>query len=157
MEAVFVKNTIWHLISFDRLWTHSYLLSEAPPIKDAVAMVRNEYQTKCWTQSDTWWLICALKWIVAHFPFSFIDLKEVNFGCTGLSEESIHYLTKNLSPNLEKINLSTLTSLRDEHVKALVTRCHKLSSLNLSDNVISNSSLTNIIESRFDMISDKSI
>ena len=53
-------------------------------------------------------------------------------------------MVKNLSTKIEKLRLRF--GVRDEHVKILVNRCHKIKSLNLSSCEITNNSLKNIIE-----------
>ena len=67
-------------------------------------------------------------------------------GALGLSIDSINFLVNNLTPEVEKLALGFLPNLKDEHVKALVARCNKLSVLNLKHSAISNKSLTYIIE-----------
>jgi hypothetical protein len=47
---------------------------------------------------------------------------------------------------LKKLNLDRLRNLKDEHLKVLVTRCNKLSVLNLQNTTITNDSLTHIIK-----------
>ena len=75
-----------------------------------------------------------------------VGLKNVNFYNIGLSKVSISYLVNNLTPEVEKLGIGSLRELKDEHVKALVTRCNKLSVLNLQNTTITNDSLTHIIE-----------
>ena len=79
---------------------------------------------------------------------SFSQLKEVNFGNTYLSEESLDYVCNNLSENVLKLGLCNQDKLMDKHITALVNRCNKLTSLDLENCCsISSTSLTNIIES----------
>ena len=79
---------------------------------------------------------------------SFSKLKEVNFRDTYLSEESLDYVSNNLSETVVKIGFSGQGNLRYKHISALVNRCSKLTSLDLSQcYMIGNPSLTNIIES----------
>ena len=79
---------------------------------------------------------------------SFSQLKEVNFGNTYLSEESLDYVCNNLSENVVKLGLCNQDKLMDKHITALVNRCNKLTSLDLENCCsISNISMTNIIES----------
>ena len=79
---------------------------------------------------------------------SFSQLKEVNFGNTYLSEESLDYLCNNLSENVVKLGLCNQEKLIDKHVTALVNRCNKLTSLDLENCCsISKISTTNIFES----------
>merc|ERR1712008_312807 len=79
---------------------------------------------------------------------SFSQLKEVNFRDTYLSEESLDYVSNNLSETVVKIGFSGQGNLRYKHISALVNRCSKLTSLDLTlCYMIGNPSLTNIIES----------
>ena len=79
---------------------------------------------------------------------SFSQLKEVDFGNTYLSEESLDYVCNNLSENVLKLGLCNQDKLMDKHITALVNRCNKLTSLDLENCCsISNISMTNIIES----------
>ena len=75
-----------------------------------------------------------------------VGMKNVDLFATGLSIDSINFLVNNLTPEVEKLALGFLPNLKDEHVKALVARCTKLSVLNLKHSAISNKSLTYIIE-----------
>jgi len=78
---------------------------------------------------------------------SFSQLKEVNFGNTYLSEESLDYVCNNLSENVVKLGLCNQEKLMDKHITALVNRCNKLTSLDLENCCsISKISTTNIIE-----------
>ena len=75
-----------------------------------------------------------------------LDLKNVDFSETRLSKDSIKFLVNNLTPKVEKLSLGYLENLKDEHVKDLVTRCNKLSVLNLQNTAITNDSLTHVNE-----------
>ena len=75
-----------------------------------------------------------------------VGLKNVDLFATGLSKDSIIFFVNNLTPGVEKLALGGLPNLEDEHVKALVARCNKLSVLKLEHTRISNDSLTYIIE-----------
>ena len=63
-----------------------------------------------------------------------------------LSEESINYLANNLSEKVEKLSLGYQRFVKDEHVMKLITRCKRLTELNLNGTSISPNSLTCIIE-----------
>ena len=75
-----------------------------------------------------------------------VELKNIDFASTELSKDSINFLVANLNLKVEKIDLGCLMNFTDEHLKALVTRCNKLSVLNLLNTSITNDSLTHIIE-----------
>ena len=75
-----------------------------------------------------------------------VQLKNIDLFATHLSKDSINFLVTNLTPNVEKIDLGCLWDLKDEHLKALVVRCNKLSVLNLQRTEITNNSLNHIVE-----------
>jgi len=87
-------------------------------------------------------------------PFKFIqqiidqcvELEELTFCQTRLSEESIDYLVKNITPKVSKICLCTNLSVKDEHIYRLVRRCTNLTELNLFRTGITDLSLFYIIE-----------
>ena len=60
-----------------------------------------------------------------------VNLKEANFNYYGLKEDSINYLVKNLTTKIERLCLSC-APLKDEQVKVLVSRCNKISVLDLT-------------------------
>ena len=62
-----------------------------------------------------------------------IRLKEVDFSGCRLSENCMILLVDNLSPNVEKVGLGAFgTDTEDKHIVALVSRCNKITSLNLA-------------------------
>ena len=75
-----------------------------------------------------------------------VGLKNIDLSGTGLSHITLSFLVNNLTPEVEKLNIGSLRKLNDEHVKALVTRCNKLSVLNLQNTTITDDSLTHIIK-----------
>ena len=75
-----------------------------------------------------------------------LELKNIDLFATHLSKDSINFLVTNLTHNVEKIDLGCLWDLKDEHLKALVIRCNKLSVLNLQRTWITNNSLNHIVE-----------
>ena len=87
-------------------------------------------------------------------PFDFIqqiidqcvELEELTFCQTRLSEESIEYLVRNITPKVSKICLCTNLSVKDEHIYRLVRRCTNLTELNLFRTGITDLSLVYIIE-----------
>ena len=58
----------------------------------------------------------------------------------------ISALVDNLAPNILKLNLSFQNCLRDKHVETLVSRCKKITELDLSSTKITNDSLKSIIK-----------
>ena len=75
-----------------------------------------------------------------------VELKNIDFASTELSKDSINFLVNNLTLKVEKIDLGCHLNFEDEELKALVTRCNKLSVLNLLNTSITNDSLTHIVE-----------
>jgi len=59
------------------------------------------------------------------------ELKELSLHMTDLHEKSIDILVSNLTLNIEKLDLFDMEYFGDEHVKILVTRCNKITELNL--------------------------
>ena len=74
-----------------------------------------------------------------------VELEELIFCETGLSEESIDYLVKNITPKLSKLCLFT-NLVQDKHIEVLVGRCTNLTELNLVYTGITSDSLKHIIE-----------
>jgi hypothetical protein len=59
------------------------------------------------------------------------ELKELSLYKTDLSEKSIDFLVSNLTSNILKLDLFDQSFLSYTHVKKLVTRCNKITELNL--------------------------
>ena len=76
-----------------------------------------------------------------------VILKEVDFSGCRLSENCVEILVNNISQNVEKLGLGGPgIHAEDEHIVALVSRCNKISSLNLSfGRELTDISLTSII------------
>ena len=76
-----------------------------------------------------------------------IRLKEVDLSCCCLSCEGISSLVNGITTAIEKFSLGFHSNVKDRHVKILVSRCKKITSLNLalSKNICDNS-LTSIKE-----------
>merc|ERR1712228_560509 len=66
-----------------------------------------------------------------------VELEELTFCQTRLSEGSIDYLVKNVTPKVSKLCLCTNHAVRDEHIRILVGRCANLTELHLKDTSIS--------------------
>ena len=75
------------------------------------------------------------------------ELKEVNLSFINeegsLSREDLEFLAKNISPNVEKLNLSYL-NFNDYHAKILLSRCNKIKVLILDVTLVSTDSLKTI-------------
>ena len=59
------------------------------------------------------------------------ELKELSLRSTDLPEQTIDFLVSNLTSKIEKLDLCGMSYLSDRHVKTLVTRCNKITELNL--------------------------
>ena len=68
------------------------------------------------------------------------------FGNKILLDQHLCTLVDNLTPNILKLNLGSQEFLEDKHVKTLVSRCKKITELNLGFTPITNDSLDNIIK-----------
>ena len=76
-----------------------------------------------------------------------VRLKEVDFTGCRLSEKCMEILANNLSPTVEKLGLGGVgTNAKDKHIVALVSRCNKITSLNLAFRDITDISLTSIMK-----------
>ena len=73
-----------------------------------------------------------------------VNLSEVNFSDTKLCTDSVNYLVKNLTPNVQKLSLQNLESVTDEQVATLVIRCNKLTSLDLFKTSVTNAVLISL-------------
>ena len=75
------------------------------------------------------------------------ELKELSLYMTRLCENSIEFLVFYLTPNIEKLDLYGQSLLKDRHVFTLVTRCNKMTELNLGGwTLITKQALNFIIE-----------
>ena len=74
-----------------------------------------------------------------------VNLVELNLGMIN-ENISANQLTDYLSSKLEKLSLRDMKSVRDKHIKKLVTKCRKLRILDLGSTSISDKSITSIIE-----------
>ena len=73
------------------------------------------------------------------------ELREVDFSFIEIPEDVLDYLANNLTPKIKKLNLYYQRELTDEHVKALVSRCNKITDLNLDGTKVSEVALMSII------------
>ena len=75
------------------------------------------------------------------------ELIELSLYMTRLCEKSIEFLVFYLTPNIEKLDLYGQSLLKDKHVFTLVTRCNKMTELNLGGwTLITKQALNFIIE-----------
>ena len=93
------------------------------------------------TNSDCYHSEDSIKLIVRNCT----ELREVDFSFREFPQDVLDYLANNLTPKIKKLNLYYQRELTDEHVKALVIRCNKITDLNLSGTKISKVALMSII------------
>ena len=93
------------------------------------------------TNSDRYHSEDSIKLIVRNCT----ELREVDFSFIAIPQDVLDYLANNLTPKIKKLNLYYQRELTDEHVKALVRRCNKITDLNLSGTKISKVALMSII------------
>ena len=74
-----------------------------------------------------------------------INLVELNLGEIN-QDISFDHLTENVSTKVEKLSLQLLKSIKDRHIKKLVTRCKKLRVLHLRGTSIFDESITTIVK-----------
>ena len=75
------------------------------------------------------------------------ELKEVylayNNEKSGHTDDNLEFFAKNISPNLEKLNLSS-SDVSDDQVEILLCRCNKLKVLILEETDVTSNSLKTI-------------
>jgi hypothetical protein len=71
-------------------------------------------------------------------------LTELNLEDVYCTNDSIDYLVNNLTVNIRKLNLRGI-NIKDHQLKMLVTRCNKLTELNLNYTKVSNESVNHIL------------
>ena len=82
-----------------------------------------------------------------HILENCTELKELSLNSTKLCETSVDNLVSNLTSKIEKLDLCDIPCVGDKHVKTLVTRCKKLTELNLGgETSITRQSLKYVIE-----------
>ena len=90
---------------------------------------------------------CAFTVPIKQIVENCTQLKELSLSMTKLCTSSIDTLVSNLTVKIEKLDLYAMYALRDKHVKTLVTRCNRITELNLGGwTSITEKSLNFIIE-----------
>ena len=76
------------------------------------------------------------------------ELLELSLFKTKLDKKSVSILVSKLTSKIEKLDLHDMSFLRDKHVKKLVTRCNKITELNLGGRrtSITKKSVNSIVE-----------
>jgi hypothetical protein len=76
-----------------------------------------------------------------------VELEELSFYKSRLSEDSIEYLVKNITPKVSKLSLHTTDAIViDKYILMLVRRCKNLTELSLSGLGITHDSVNYIVE-----------
>ena len=75
--------------------------------------------------------ICIVHVLIKQIVENCTELKELGLFGTKLCEMSIDVLVSNLTSKIEKLSLFDMSFLRDNHIKTLVTRCNRMTELNL--------------------------
>ena len=73
------------------------------------------------------------------------ELREFNFDVSYRNTESFNFVVNNITAKIEKVKIGYLF-LENQHIKTLVTRCNKISTLSLGSEKFTNDMLTSIIE-----------
>ena len=80
-------------------------------------------------------------------------LKEINVQCCDLHHDALSQLVSGLSPEIEKVCLPGNDDVRDQHIETLVSRCNKITTLNIGPgrmgfcdiSQLSNNAITSIL------------
>jgi len=75
-----------------------------------------------------------------------VELEELSFFKTRLSEDSMEYLVKNVTPKVLKLSFHTNVIVIDKYILTLVSRCTNLTELSLSGSGFTNNTVNYIIE-----------
>ena len=75
-----------------------------------------------------------------------VELTELNIGNTKLCQESINFICENLTPKIEKLDISWHDTFDDKQLKTLLARCNKLTEFAFAATRVSNKSVGTIIE-----------
>ena len=99
--------------------------------------------------------LCNCDWLnlesMKHIANNCTELREVDFSfrpngsCARIPQDAWDYLANNLTPKIKKLDFCGQKELMDEHGKALVSRCNKITDLNFYGTTISNLTLMSII------------
>ena len=151
-----------HVLTFEDILAscHSLQKLSMASIRERKLITTNMIRSICYQNGSTLQTLdlCSSRGLnmesIQRITKNCVGLKNIDFYNTGLSKVSISYLVNNLTPEVEKLSIGSLRELKDEHVKALVTRCNKLSVLNLQHTTITNDSLTHIIENLQDTLEE---
>ena len=75
-----------------------------------------------------------------------VELTELSIGNTKLCQESIDFVCENITPKIEKLDISWHDSFGDKQLNMLLGRCKKLTEFAFTDTKVSNKSVRTIIE-----------
>ena len=75
------------------------------------------------------------------------QLTQIDLWDTNMSQDSMDFFVNNLSPNVKRISLSSNTeNMKDRHIETLVSRCNRITKLDLSDTELTHTSITSVIQ-----------
>ena len=94
-----------------------------------------------------WYSRCTSDIPIKQIVENCSELKELSLYKTKFCETSVDILVSNLTSKIEKLNLFDMSCLGDKHIKKLLSRCNKITELNLGGStLITKQSLDFIIE-----------
>ena len=75
------------------------------------------------------------------------QLIQIDLWDSNMSEDSMDFFVNNLSPNVKRISLSSNTeNMKDRHIETLVSRCNRITKLDLSDTKLTDTSIASVIQ-----------
>ena len=72
------------------------------------------------------------------------QLTEINLSCTCISEDAVNSFISAVSPNVEKVCLGE--NITDKQIETLVSRCNRITKLDISEAKVTDSSITSVIK-----------
>ena len=83
---------------------------------------------------------------IKHITKNCVQLEELCLADAFISKKSVNFLVKNLTPNVKKLSLYLIESVKDKHINELVKNCNQITELNLGKTSITNLSIRSIIK-----------
>jgi hypothetical protein len=114
-------------LSLSHLHLSSKLISSVSLQNGKTLMVLDLSHCSLCTDEASWYCTPKVQQIVENCT----ELMELNLHLTKLCEKSVDILCFSLTSKIKKLNLFGIDFLKDNHVKKLVTRCNKITELNL--------------------------
>ena len=80
--------------------------------------------------------ICLLNWLSTKslqvIVMQCAKLQEISFEYLKLDQNALNQIVTGLTPGIEKVSLAGNKELTDEHIETLVSRCNKITALDIS-------------------------